>query len=206
MSLHTTTSFTFNKVAIEVVSITCNGVFWLLANPFIDALAYSNRPDAIRNHVSEWNHREYKEIKSVLEIDDFSLQSRAKFINKSGLFELIENSKMVNSTEFINWLSDNILPLEINECDRQILELKKNVKSQNNEISTLKKMLIETNEYNKSFFQNFSTTYNRELVMLHSQIDETVDRQIMMQHAHNNQLEAAFNELIKLNYSLPGKL
>ena len=109
-------SFNFNlegsDVNIEVVSFTVNGILWLLANPFAQALGYSNKSDAIRKHVNAKNQVEYKELNPRNENDStsISIQPRSKFINENGLYELILNSKMPGAKLFQSWICNDVLP------------------------------------------------------------------------------------------------
>ena len=109
-------SFTFNHegsdINIEVVSLTVDGILWLLANPFAKVLGYSNKPNAISNHVNQKNQVEYEEIKPRNENDSTTIciQPRSKFINEAGLDELITNSTMPRAKLFQSWICNDVLP------------------------------------------------------------------------------------------------
>ncbi|AAR28918.1 bro-j [Leucania separata nucleopolyhedrovirus] len=109
----TTVQFANNN--LEVVSIMDEeGQLWMLANPFARILEYSRANDAVRQHVSEFNHKNFEEIKSrrfiVTSMTSSSVQAKSKFINRAGLFELIQASRMPKAQEFKNWINSDLLP------------------------------------------------------------------------------------------------
>ncbi|QYC92708.1 Baculovirus repeated ORF 7 [Trabala vishnou gigantina nucleopolyhedrovirus] len=88
----------------------------MLANPFAKILDYSRTNDSVRQHVSSQNQKNYNEIQvRRIDVDDSSVSSRklhsqSKFINRAGLFELIQGSKMPKAQEFKNWINSDLLP------------------------------------------------------------------------------------------------
>lgn len=93
---------------------------WMVANPFATVLQYYKPNDAVRKHVSEWNVKSYEDFRSrrigsddsshwVDEITS-SLHPKTKFINRAGLFELIQSSRMPKAQEFKNWVNSDLLP------------------------------------------------------------------------------------------------
>nr|UPO71225.1 BRO [Trichoplusia ni single nucleopolyhedrovirus] len=65
----------------------------MLANPFANILRYAKANDAIRQHVSLQNSKNYEEIRSPrskkTQVTSSAVQAKSKFINRAGLFELI---------------------------------------------------------------------------------------------------------------------
>lgn len=98
--------------SLEVFTVVDKkGEKWHQANPFAEALGYSNANKAIWNHVSKENHREYEPLRSG-GIDDSSpaLHPRTKFINTAGMFELINASEMPAAKKFRSWENNDLLP------------------------------------------------------------------------------------------------
>nr|AMO27835.1 BRO-A [Lymantria dispar multiple nucleopolyhedrovirus]QDE14887.1 bro-a [Lymantria dispar multiple nucleopolyhedrovirus] len=66
---------------------------WMAANPFAEALNYSNINRAIRVHVSNYNQKTLEELQSDRNgLITSSLHPQTKFINRAGVFELINSS------------------------------------------------------------------------------------------------------------------
>ncbi|AXN77272.1 bro7 [Heliothis virescens ascovirus 3i] len=100
---------------LNVISVRdVHGELWLLANPFARILEYSRANDAVRQHVSVNNSKNYEEIKSrrftVTHVTSSSVQAKSKFINRAGLFELIQASRMPKAQEFRDWINSDLLP------------------------------------------------------------------------------------------------
>ena len=92
--------FSFAGEDLEVASITDDsGQIWLLANPFATILGYKYVADSIRQIVSSKNVRTCEEIRAhgpvsiTIETGPSRgnpIQKHSKFINRAGLFELID--------------------------------------------------------------------------------------------------------------------
>ncbi|ABY65826.1 baculovirus repeated ORF e [Orgyia leucostigma nucleopolyhedrovirus] len=108
--------FVDNKT-VEVYTIDKDGVTWMVANPFAEALGYHNCANAIAKFVSRNNQKIYEEIKPPrIEEDDSSVQLirnfkyNTKFINRAGVFELINSSEMPAAKRFKSWNNNDLLP------------------------------------------------------------------------------------------------
>ncbi|QWO71651.1 BRO [Orgyia pseudotsugata single capsid nuclopolyhedrovirus] len=83
----------------------------MLANPFARVLEYVNSRNAVAKFVGENNQKQYQEIKAPrFEALASSLHPQSKFINRAGLFELIQASRMPKAQEFKNWINSDLLP------------------------------------------------------------------------------------------------
>nr|AMO27816.1 BRO-L [Lymantria dispar multiple nucleopolyhedrovirus] len=104
--------FQFANLDLEIVKIKDRtGQLWMLANPFARILKYSNAPKAIATYVSENNQLCLEKIQSAQVGQTLlHIQPKSKFINRAGLFELIQASKMPRAQEFKQWISSNLLP------------------------------------------------------------------------------------------------
>ncbi|BBB16561.1 Bro9 [Heliothis virescens ascovirus 3j] len=105
----------FANVDLEVVSVRDDGgQLWLLANPFARILEYSNAPKAISTYVKVDNQRFFEEIKSAQArqtcMTSQKVQTKSRFINRAGLFELIQASRMPKAQEFRDWINSDLLP------------------------------------------------------------------------------------------------
>nr|QNH90835.1 bro-b [Mamestra configurata nucleopolyhedrovirus A] len=126
----------FGTQDLEVVSLRDEeGQLWMLANPFARILEYSNAPKAISTNVTEKNQQNFENFRSAQvgqtsmtsssQHENFepfrvgmftssSVQAKSKFINRAGLFELIQASKMPKAQEFRNWINSDLL---VKLCD-----------------------------------------------------------------------------------------
>ena len=83
---------------------------WFVGNCIAEMLGYTNRPKAISQNVSTTNVKQFCELEPLELKMAHSIQKMSKFINETGLFEFITKSKMPNTTEFKNWITDDVLP------------------------------------------------------------------------------------------------
>ena len=67
------------------------------------ALGYSNTRDALNKHVDE-------EDKGTVAIRDTAYETRAVFINESGLYSLILSSQLEQAKAFKRWVTSEVLP------------------------------------------------------------------------------------------------
>ncbi|BBB16513.1 Bro7 [Heliothis virescens ascovirus 3j] len=106
------TKVQFANSELEVISIKDdNGELWMLANPFARILEYSNAPKAISTYVEINNQKMLESIQSArLGQIASSLHPKSKFINRAGLFELIQASRMPKAKEFRDWINSDLLP------------------------------------------------------------------------------------------------
>nr|QOI08613.1 BRO-B protein [Helicoverpa armigera SNPV] len=90
----------FANSELEVISIKDDsGQLWMLANPFARILEYSNAPKAISTYVRVENQKYFEEIRSARYgqtcMTSSCVQAKSKFINRAGLFELIQASRII---------------------------------------------------------------------------------------------------------------
>lgn len=84
---------------------------WMVANPFATVLQYTRANYAIASHVSTVNVKTLEEFQSQENpAITSSLHPKTKFINRAGLFELIQSSRMPKAQEFKNWVNSDLLP------------------------------------------------------------------------------------------------
>ncbi|ACH88589.1 BRO-B [Helicoverpa armigera multiple nucleopolyhedrovirus] len=104
----------FGNEELKVVSVRdSNDQLWLLANPFARILQYANAPKAISTYVGNNNQKYFEELQSSQAgqtyVTSSYVQTKSKFINRAGLFELIQGSKMPKAQEFRNWVNSDLL-------------------------------------------------------------------------------------------------
>nr|AFS51929.1 DekiORF51 [Dendrolimus kikuchii nucleopolyhedrovirus] len=105
--------FQFANLDLEIVTVKDDdsGQLWMLANPFARVLDYTNARNAVSKFVSDNNQICYNNIKAHRsEALASSLHPQSKFINRAGLFELIQGSKMPRAQEFKRWINSDLLP------------------------------------------------------------------------------------------------
>ena len=83
---------------------------WFLGNCIAEMLGYVNKPKSITQHVSSSNVKQFGKIEPMELKMYHNVQKMSKFINEVGLFQLITKSKMPNTTEFKNWINNDVLP------------------------------------------------------------------------------------------------
>ena len=101
----------FENQILEVTKVEdTEGHLWMLANPFARVLEYANARNAVTKFVSENNQISLENIKAPRNEAHASLHSKSKFINRAGLFELIQASRMPKAQQFKQWINANLLP------------------------------------------------------------------------------------------------
>lgn len=116
----------FGAQNLQVISVCDeNNELWLLANPFAKILEYSNVNKAVRVHVSSQNQCSFEGLKSahigLTSFTSSSIQAKSKFINRAGLFELIQASRMPKAQEFRDWVNADLL---VKLCDTGEYQIK----------------------------------------------------------------------------------
>jgi prophage antirepressor-like protein len=107
-----TTKFYYCNEELNVVTkVDEYGEPWMVANPFATVLQYTRANYAIASHVSENNVKNLEEFQSQgSPAITSSLHPKTKFINRAGLFELIQASRMPKAQEFKSWVNSDLLP------------------------------------------------------------------------------------------------
>nr|QOI08509.1 BRO-A protein [Helicoverpa armigera SNPV]QOI08513.1 BRO-A protein [Helicoverpa armigera SNPV] len=112
------TKIQFGDKEVETYTVDFNGEKWMVANPFAEALDYSRANKAIFEKVSAENQRTYDQIRShrisatdcVTSPLPRNIQAKTKFINRAGVFELINASDMPGAKRFQAWNNNDLLP------------------------------------------------------------------------------------------------
>ncbi|AUS94276.1 bro6 [Trichoplusia ni ascovirus 6b] len=111
------TKVQFGDKDVETYTVDVGGEKWMVANPFAEALAYSNCKNAITKFVSSKNQKNYEDIKSphskatkMVTSLPRNIQAKTKFINRAGVFELINASDMPGAKRFKAWNNNDLLP------------------------------------------------------------------------------------------------
>ena len=99
---------------------------WFLGNCIAEMLGYVNKPKSITQHVSSSNVKQFGKIEPMELKMYHNVQKMSKFINEVGLFQLITKSKMPNTTEFKNWINNDVLPQcrVFKQCEKPIVKHK----------------------------------------------------------------------------------
>lgn len=114
------TKVQFGDKEVETYTIDVNGEKWMVANPFAEALNYNNTNKAIRIHVCEKNQKNFEDLRSAhigltastdcVTSLPRNIQAKTKFINRAGVFELINASDMPGAKRFQAWNNNDLLP------------------------------------------------------------------------------------------------
>nr|AKN50475.1 Baculovirus repeated orf D (BRO-D) [Helicoverpa zea single nucleopolyhedrovirus] len=111
------TTIQFGDKEVETYTVDLNGEIWMVANPFAEALNYSIPHIAIAKFVTINNQKNYDEIKSIRTASTKivtslprNIQAKTKFINRAGVFELINASDMPGAKRFQAWNNNDLLP------------------------------------------------------------------------------------------------
>ena len=95
----------------------------MVANPFATVLQYTRANYAISSHVSSVNVKTLEEFQSQGNpAITSSLHPKTKFINRAGLFELIQSSRMPKAQEFNCWVNSDLLPKLCDEGDYNMVK------------------------------------------------------------------------------------
>ncbi|ABI35759.1 Bro-a [Ectropis obliqua nucleopolyhedrovirus] len=108
----------FGDKEVETYTVDVDGEKWMVANPFAEALSYSIPHIAIAKFVTIKNQKSYDEIKSIRTASSAgessviprNIQAKTKFINRAGVFELINASDMPGAKRFKAWNTNDLLP------------------------------------------------------------------------------------------------
>jgi len=92
-----------NEVFGEIRTCQVNNQIMFVGKDVATALGYSNTRDALSKHVDA-------EDKSTVAIRDTAYETRAIFINESGLYSLILSSKLPQAKAFKRWVTSEVLP------------------------------------------------------------------------------------------------
>ena len=95
-------SFQNSNIRIET---TKEGEILFCAKDVCTVLGYSNPRDAIANHVDK-NY----DLHSLEVIDSIGRVQKTNFVNESGLYALIFNSRLEKAKEFKHWVTSEVLP------------------------------------------------------------------------------------------------
>ena len=87
----------------EIRTCQVNNQIMFVGKDVATALGYSNTSKAIQQHVDH-------EDKSTLPIRESAYETRAVFINESGLYALILSSKLPQAKAFKRWVTSEVLP------------------------------------------------------------------------------------------------
>jgi len=85
------------------VEIRKDGTVWFSAKDVCDKLGYANDSDAISKHVSEKH-------KGVAKRDSLGGIQQIRTIDETGLYRLVLRSRMPKAEEFMDWVTEDILP------------------------------------------------------------------------------------------------
>lgn len=89
----------------HIRTITIGGEPWFVGRDVANALGYSNTRDAILNHVFQEDKMDGVEI-----LDPIGRKQNPIFINESGLYALVFNSRLKTAKEFKRWVTHDVLP------------------------------------------------------------------------------------------------
>ena len=133
MSKYNTITFENNKI---IIIIDNDNTIWLNAKQICTALNYKHPKKAINYSVDKNDKIQLKKINTNLEIHQ---QPDSIYINESGLYSLLLNSKSQRAKKFIKWITNDVLPL-----------MRKNkIYSDDNEINKLLNKINELEQQNK---------------------------------------------------------
>lgn len=107
-----------NEELNVITQVDENGEPWMVANPFARILEYSNAPNAITKYVSDKNQQCLINVGQITS----SLHPKTKFINRAGLFELIQSSRMPKAQEFKSWVNSDLLPKLCDDGDYNMVK------------------------------------------------------------------------------------
>lgn len=134
-----------NKQVVMIIDNKNNP--WFLGKHIGELLEYKNSTEIIRTRISSKYKKEYGELQKYSKYN-YPLQRQTIFINESGLYELLNSSRMDLAKEFKNWLNEEVIPQIRKEgkyeasksIKQQIAELNNKIVAQKQQI-----MILENN-------------------------------------------------------------
>lgn len=142
----------YQELIDEIIKINFDGTLWMLASPLTSMLGYEKSYNAIRDHVSPKNCIEYGKIRSVT-----PLRPWTKFINETGLYELILNSQIPNAENFKKWVTDVLL----SKSKDVPLSVKRRLDEQEQEIQHQKRRLDNQDKILNNSFNHLTSILNK---------------------------------------------
>lgn len=111
MSLEKREYYLADNIYEIYILIEENGTFWFKANEIAQILQYSNINDAILKHVKEYYRQPFYKLNYTLKLQVPGYwKPHTIFINESGLYQLMFNSKKPEATVFREWATSKLLP------------------------------------------------------------------------------------------------
>lgn len=105
-------NFIFNNNTIIII-IDIDNNPWFCGNQIAKIMGYSKLNKAISDHVKEKYTKPYLELQKNYSINlslSKNIQNTTKFINETGLYQLIMKSKLPIAEKFQDWVCDQVLP------------------------------------------------------------------------------------------------
>nr|WUR10820.1 BRO-A [Calliteara abietis nucleopolyhedrovirus] len=200
------TKVNFVNGPLEVFTVQDeNKESWMAANPFAEALNYSNVNRTIRIHVAENNQKTLEELKSDRKcLTDDSLilprniQAKTKFINRAGVFELISASEMPAAKRFKAWNTNDLLPTL---CQEGEYSMAKNAPSEIAE--GMNAVHVATNDGREAPWAKDLEIYKRAIEekdqIIVAKTNENQQLTVALQSANQNLVEANKNLMNAFN-------
>jgi prophage antirepressor-like protein len=194
-----------NEINVQFVFIEVNKERWYLAKTFTTILEFSNHQSAIENNVDKNCKKTLEEIVQdniaielqsrqscdLEPIPPLQLQSQSIFINRAGILELIQRSKMPKANEFKLWVNGEVLPQIIDEGSYDLARDATSKKRQ--EISALKD-LLSGNEAGPSSSTAIANTTTA------TDINSTIQTIIALQRSYENSLQQSYENALQQSH------
>jgi prophage antirepressor-like protein len=96
----------YEKSIINII-IDNSDKIWFNANQLTKALEYSNYIKALKQHTSD---KDRVQIKNINHSYDLKQHPQTVYLSESGLYKLILRSKMKKAQKFSDWVTNDVLP------------------------------------------------------------------------------------------------
>ena len=161
--------FDMNKELILIAGKKINSIFdvtnnvktiWMMGKDIAEILEYKDTKDAIKEHVSDMNKVNYKNLlfRGGNSPPLKGIQKNTVFINLNGFFELISNSKKKEAKQLQFWVNNEVLPSLYNNGSYSIQPTKIVYKSVYDD-----KTITEYDNKNVVYIAHVGTFNNEEL-------------------------------------------
>lgn len=97
---------TFDKFIINVI-IDNSDKIWFNANQLTKSLEYSNYIKALKQHTSD---KDRVQLKNINYSHNIKQHPQTVYLSESGLYKLILRSKMKKAQLFSDWVTNDVLP------------------------------------------------------------------------------------------------
>lgn len=100
--------FKFNGKRLIVI-VDKSNIPWFYKQNILKVLGYKHDTGSIREYISQRNRKTYEELYTYA-LYEYPIAKNSVFISENGMYELLSKSRKPKAEEFLEWLTDDVLP------------------------------------------------------------------------------------------------